>query len=41
VHLYDRVDERRVYEILTQHKKDLAEMLDLLLMTMQGQEDAE
>jgi uncharacterized protein YutE (UPF0331/DUF86 family) len=29
--LYDRVDERRVFEILTQHRRDLAELLDLLL----------
>lgn len=33
VHLYDRVDERRVYEILTRHRVDLAELLDLLLAT--------
>lgn len=31
VHLYDRIDERRVYEILTEHRLDLAELLDLLL----------
>jgi uncharacterized protein YutE (UPF0331/DUF86 family) len=31
VHLYDRIDERRVYEILVQHSGDLAELLDLLL----------
>lgn len=31
VHLYERIDERRVYEILTQHRHDLAELLDLLL----------
>jgi len=31
VHLYDRVDERRVFEILTHHRPDLAELLDLLL----------
>lgn len=31
VHLYGRIDEGRVYEILTQHRGDLAELLDLLL----------
>ena len=31
VHLYDRVDERRVYEILTTHRIDIARLLDLLL----------
>jgi uncharacterized protein YutE (UPF0331/DUF86 family) len=31
VHLYDRVDARRVYEILTKHRQDLVELLDLLL----------
>ncbi|MBZ0153966.1 MAG: DUF86 domain-containing protein [Planctomycetes bacterium] len=31
VHLYDRVDTRRVYEILTTHRQDLATLLDLLL----------
>ena len=31
VHLYDRVDARRVYEILTRHRQDLATLLDLLL----------
>lgn len=31
VHLYDRVDERRVYEILVAHRHDIAEILDLLL----------
>ncbi len=31
VHLYDRIDERRVYDVLTQHRADLAELLDLLL----------
>lgn len=30
VHLYDRIDERRVYEILTVHRQDLAELADLL-----------
>lgn len=31
VHLYDRIDERRVYEVLTEHRRDLPELLDLLL----------
>lgn len=31
VHLYDRVDPQRVYEILTTHRQDLATLLDLLL----------
>lgn len=31
VHLYDRVDTARVYEILVDHRGDLAELLDLLL----------
>lgn len=31
VHLYDRVDPQRVYEILTAHRQDLATLLDLLL----------
>jgi uncharacterized protein YutE (UPF0331/DUF86 family) len=31
VHLYDRIDERRVYEILTEHRQELTELLDLLL----------
>lgn len=31
VHLYDRVDARIVFEILTEHRRDLAELLDLLL----------
>ncbi len=34
VHLYDRIDERRVYEILTMHRQDLAELLDLLLAAL-------
>lgn len=31
VHLYDRIDTRRVYEILTVHRNDLADLLSLLL----------
>jgi uncharacterized protein YutE (UPF0331/DUF86 family) len=37
VHLYDRIDERRVYEVLTGHRHDLAELLDLLLAAEQGE----
>ena len=35
VHLYDRIDERRVYEILVNHHNDLAELLDLLLAAIE------
>lgn len=31
VHLYDRVDTARVYDILVRHRQDLAALLDLLL----------
>lgn len=31
VHLYDRVDDARVYEILTEHRGDLELLLDRLL----------
>jgi uncharacterized protein YutE (UPF0331/DUF86 family) len=31
VHLYDRVDTRRVYEILTTHRNDLPRILHMLL----------
>ncbi len=31
VHLYDRVDAKRVYEILTQHRKDLPKLLVAML----------
>lgn len=31
VHLYDRIDERRLYEVLTVHRGDLVVLLDLLL----------
>lgn len=31
VHLYDRVDPQIVYDILTQHRGDLAELLRLIL----------
>jgi uncharacterized protein YutE (UPF0331/DUF86 family) len=32
VHLYDRIDPQRVFEILTVHRQDLAVLLDLLLV---------
>lgn len=35
VHLYDRIDERRVYEILLHHRQDLANMLDQLLSLLE------
>jgi uncharacterized protein YutE (UPF0331/DUF86 family) len=35
VHLYERVDEARVYEILTEHRSDLATILDALLAALQ------
>jgi uncharacterized protein YutE (UPF0331/DUF86 family) len=31
VHLYDRIDERIVYRILTEERADIAELLELLL----------
>jgi uncharacterized protein YutE (UPF0331/DUF86 family) len=31
VHLYDRIDEKIVYRILTEERGDLAELLELLL----------
>lgn len=31
VHLYERIDEKRVYDVLTAHRRDLAALLDLLL----------
>ena len=31
VHLYDRIDERIVYRILTEERKDLVDLLELLL----------
>ena len=31
VHLYDRVDAKRVYEILTQHRSDLPKLLHAML----------
>jgi uncharacterized protein YutE (UPF0331/DUF86 family) len=38
VHLYDRVDEERVYEILTQHRSELRDLLDLLLSALEEEE---
>ena len=35
VHLYDRIDERRVYDILVHHRQDLAKMLDQLLSVLE------
>lgn len=37
VHLYDRIDEERVFEILTVHRRDLVEILDLLLAALEEQ----
>lgn len=37
-HLYDRVDEARVYEILVRHRSDLADLLDLLLAALEEEE---
>jgi uncharacterized protein YutE (UPF0331/DUF86 family) len=34
VHLYDRIDERRVYEILTRHRRDLTDLLELILAVL-------
>lgn len=31
VHLYDRIDERRVHEVLSQHRNDLPQLLHQLL----------
>lgn len=31
VHLYERIDEKRVYDVLVAHRRDLAALLDLLL----------
>lgn len=39
VHLYDRVDEAIVFDILTRHAKDLPEILDRLLAIEPGPED--
>jgi len=38
VHLYDRVDEARVYEILVRRRSDLADLLDLLLAALEEDE---
>jgi uncharacterized protein YutE (UPF0331/DUF86 family) len=36
VHLYDRIDERRVYEILVEHRAELPELLDRLLAALES-----
>jgi uncharacterized protein YutE (UPF0331/DUF86 family) len=40
VHLYERIDDKRVYEILTEHRADLAELLDLLLAAGEDESSA-
>ena len=35
----DRIDEHRVYEILTQHRTDLATLFDLLLTVLEAVDD--
>jgi uncharacterized protein YutE (UPF0331/DUF86 family) len=41
VHLYDRVDERIVYDIVAQHSGDLTDVLDLLLSIEAGEAGSE
>ncbi len=36
VHLYDRIDEKIVYRILTEERGDLAELLELLLDALES-----
>lgn len=36
VHLYDRIDEKIVYRILTEEREDLAELLELLLDALES-----
>lgn len=36
VHLYDRIDERIVFEILTRERQELRDLLDLLLGILEG-----
>lgn len=38
VHLYDRIDEQRVFEIVTTHRADLLDMLDMLLAILEDVE---
>lgn len=38
VHLYDRVDERIVFQILTDERQDLVDLLDLLLALLEDEE---
>jgi len=40
VHLYDRIDERRVYEILTHDRADLPSLLDMLLAALEDDDDS-
>ncbi len=40
VHLYDRIDERIVYRILTEERGDLAELLELLLDALESMQSA-
>ncbi|MBI4615909.1 MAG: DUF86 domain-containing protein [Planctomycetes bacterium] len=40
VHLYDRVDPRKVYEILRQNRADLRDLLELLLAILDDEGDA-
>jgi uncharacterized protein YutE (UPF0331/DUF86 family) len=37
VHLYDRIDGRRVFEILTMHRADLEDLADLLLRPIEAE----
>lgn len=39
VHLHDRVDEKRVYEILTLYRQELSQLADLLLDALEDRED--
>lgn len=38
VHLYDRIDEQRVFEIVTTHRADLLDLLDMLLAIVEDVE---
>ena len=40
VHLYDRIDADRVYEILTARRSDIPRVLDLLLAAVENDGDA-
>jgi uncharacterized protein YutE (UPF0331/DUF86 family) len=39
VHLYDRIDEHRLYQILTVHRRELIEVLDLLLAAAEDSDE--